>query len=118
MYREQRYKLPLRVVNARVVGKRVGINEHRKHGWWNNMYNRRTFMDRNKGTQILLHTLDAKTYHVTFELAFDDLYELYVPEAQFDAMKLGDRGVLKYQNSRFKSFEPGGFATNTNYRER
>ena len=46
-----------------------------------------------------------RSYHVIFQLEDGAQIELRVNHNEYDAMSVGDRGVLTHQGTRYKGFE-------------
>lgn len=46
-----------------------------------------------------------QSYHVTFQVEDGAQIELRVNHNEYDAMSVGDRGVLTHQGTRYKGFE-------------
>jgi hypothetical protein len=76
---------PVVPVNARIIGKRINVNNHLKSGNLANHYN-------------------STTYFVTFEFENAERMELAVPGEDYGLLLESDFGILTFQGTRFIGF--------------
>ena len=79
---------PVLDVEATVVSRRTDVSSHVHHDG-NNMSHRHL----------------STSYYVTFEVASGDRMELSVSGQDYGMMVEGDRGMLRFQGTRFLSFQ-------------
>jgi hypothetical protein len=53
------------------------------------------------------HPHSSKTYYITFRVAQDETMEFRVRRSIYQTIEVGDDGPLKYQGTRFLSFNEG-----------
>lgn len=73
-------------VEAEVVAKRTNTTHHH-----------------DAGNMAMSHT--DTTYYVTFQVASGDRMEFHVPGREYGMLVEGDRGVLRFQGTRYLEFE-------------
>lgn len=52
-----------------------------------------------------IHNSSSTTYYISFELSTNERLELRVPKDKYGLLIVGDNGILKYQGTRFLSFD-------------
>ena len=77
---------PRLTVPATVVSKRADVS-HRHHAGEHH------------------HTHTSTSYYVTFEVMSGDRMEFLVPDREYGMLVEGDRGMLRFQGTRYLSFQ-------------
>lgn len=80
---------PVLDVEAVVLTKRTDVSSH-LHGGTNHS---------------AAHHIYSTSYYVTFEVASGDRMEFLVPDREYGMLVEGDRGTLRFQGTRYFSFQ-------------
>ena len=80
---------PILDVEATVISRRADVTRHTHH----------------HGNSNIPHHSYSTNYYVTFEFQSGDRMELHVPDQDYGMMIEGDHGILRFQGTRFLSFD-------------
>jgi len=94
---------PILTVEAKVVTKRMAVNEHTSHRTMSHHHHHHH--DHHHHHAPLHHHSTSTDYYATFEVESGDRMEFRIPDREYGLLAEGDTGRITFQGTRYKGFE-------------